>query len=84
MEDLEDLIDVREACRMLGRSRWALIDWRHAGFGPRGRKLGWGLFYSRREVQAFIDAGGLEEARRGGPAKAIRAAAAARAAQAAA
>ena len=67
---MEDLIGVREACAMLGRTRFALIEWGHAGFGPPPRKLGWAVFYRRSGVEAFIAAGGLEDARRGGVARA--------------
>ena len=56
MNETKDLLTTREVAAELGLRPHTLDKWRITGRGPRFRKLGRSVRYSRADVQAFVDA----------------------------
>lgn len=51
------LLNTKEAARVLHMSPGTLEVWRSQGRGPRYRKIGWKVFYTPGDLQEFIEGG---------------------------
>ncbi|WP_321336507.1 helix-turn-helix domain-containing protein [Breoghania sp.] len=55
-----ELMTVEEAATALRHSRHTLNRWRGAGTGPAFRKIGGRIFYTKADVESYIDGARVE------------------------